>query len=88
MEATLSEFKCRYRHAVFTTQRLMSMADEARVAGLPEAHDFLIDAANVYKKSFLAIREAACKAYPEEAATALSFDVDTTPLAPEDEPQA
>ncbi len=87
-EATLAEFKCRYRHAVFTTQRLLSMADEARVSGMQEAHDHLVDAANEYKKVFVTIREEACKAFPEEAARALSFDLDTTSTTPDEEPTA
>ncbi len=88
MEATLAEFKCRYRHAVFTAQRLLSMADEARVSGMTEAHAHLVAAADEYKKSFLAIRAECCKAFPEEAARALAFDLASTDRAPEDEPSA
>lgn len=88
MHPTLSEFACRYRHAVFTASRLISMADEARVSGLPEAHDALIKAADEYKKSFIEIRTAAFKAFPEEAPQILSFNVNNTEEAPPDEPSA
>lgn len=87
-QATLNEFKCRYRHAVFTTQRLLSMADEARVSGMQDAHDHLVHVANEYKKVFTTIREEACKAFPEEAAKALTFDLDSTSQTPGDGSEA
>ena len=84
MEATLAEFKCRYRHAVFTAQRLLSMAEEARLTGMPDAHDHLVKAAAEYKASFVAIRAEACKAFPEEAAHALTFNLEATEYSKED----
>lgn len=88
MEPTLAEFKCRYRHAVFTAQRLLSMADEARVSGMPDAHALLVEAANEYKKVFITIREEACLAFPEEAREALAFNIDETTSTPNDDPSA
>lgn len=88
MTATLAEYKCRYRHAVFTAQRLLSMAEEARLSGMPTSHDHLVAAADEYKKSFIAIREEAYKAFPEEAAKALAFDMQTTSTTPEEDPTA
>lgn len=85
---TLTEFKVRYRHAVFTAQRLLSMAEEARVSGMQKVHDLLVDAANEYVQSYVRIRVEAYKAFPDEAADALTFDTTTTASANPDKPSA
>jgi hypothetical protein len=83
---TLTELKVRYRTAVFTCQRLLSMAEEARISGLSEAHDHLVAAADEYKKVFVVVRDEAFKAFPQEAADALSFEnVDARLVAEETE---
>lgn len=83
---TLTELKVRYRTAVFTCQRLLSMADEARISGLPQAHDLLVAAADEYKHVFLKVRDEAYKAFPQEAADALAFDnIDTSKVVEEPE---
>lgn len=88
MDATLSELKCKYRNAVFTAHRLLSMAEESRIGGLPQVHDHLVAAANEYKKHFIAIREQAYKAFPDMAAKELAFEIETLDLALEEEPNA
>lgn len=73
---TLEEYKVRYFNAFFAMRRIMAQAEEAMVNGLPDAHDSLVTAANVYRKRFMEVKQEAMKQFPQEYVR--EFVIDTT----------